>query len=56
MTELPPQTTRTKHFVKFGLMVFEICEERDNRQTNKQTDINTLIATVHKSQSIPGAK
>ena len=31
-----PQATCTKHFVKFGRSVFELCERTD-RQTNKQT-------------------
>jgi len=42
-TEPRLRTIRSENFVKFGLLVFEICEQTE-RQTDKHTD--PLIATL----------
>jgi len=39
------QVTCTENVVKYGHLMFEICERTD-RQTDKQTDVQTLIAIL----------
>jgi len=48
-TEPPPQVTRVDNLVKFGRVVFEICEQTvkpTNTQTYRQTDNRDTLITI----------
>ena len=49
-TEPQPQLTRTEIFIKFGRVVFEICEWTD-RQTDRQTDM-FITVFLYRHQNI----